>query len=301
MQLTVLPAEASSRLDAFLSGRLGISRSDALRLLEAGFVSHNSRPLNPKAKGRRLAAGDLIVVRQLEALTQLVPDSVSPLKVLVETGDVIIVDKPAGMPVMPRRPQETGTVLNAVVARYPQLQGVGEGGLRSGVVHRLDTETSGALAVALTETAWQRLREDFTEHRTEKIYHAIVQGRCPPSGDDQMQLVVSQHHPAKVAVLPEPMRQSRSCALSYQTLKMLKGATLIEVRLETGFLHQIRVMMAHLGHPVVGDGHYGASLQARRTMLHAARLTVDGVTAVSPIPSDFEATLAQLALPESEQ
>lgn len=301
MQLTVLPHEAGSRLDAFLTERLGVSRSDALRLLEAGFVSHNSRPFNQKAKGRKLAAGDVIVVRQLEALTQLVPDNAMPLKILVESSDFIIVDKPAGMPVMPLRPRETGTVLNAVVARYPQLQGVGEGGLRSGVVHRLDTETSGALAVALTETGWRRLREAFTERRTEKIYHAIVQGRCPPGGDHQLHLVVRQHHPAKVVVLTEPTRQSRSCALSYETLKMLKGATLIEVRLETGFLHQIRVMMAHLGHPVVGDSHYGASLQAPRTMLHAARLTVDGVTAISQTPPDFEATLTQLTLPESER
>lgn len=301
MTFTVLPDEAGSRLDAFLTERLGISRSDALRLLEAGFVSHNSRPLKQKAKGRKLAAGDVIVVTQLEALRQLVPDNAMPLTILVATSDFIIVDKPAGMPVMPLRPQETGTVLNAVVAHYPQLQGVGEGGLRSGVVHRLDTETSGALAVALTETGWQRLREAFTERTTEKIYHAIVQGRCPPTGQHRMQLTVSQHHPAKVAVLAEPSRQSRSCALSYQTLKVLNGATLIEVRLETGFLHQIRVMMAHLGHPVVGDSHYGALLQAPRTMLHAARLSLAGVSAISPTPPDFKETLVQLALPESEQ
>jgi 23S rRNA pseudouridine1911/1915/1917 synthase len=299
MKLTVLPEEAGGRLDRFLSARLGVSRADALRLLEAGLISCNSRPLSQKAKGHKVAAGDVIAVRQLSALTQLTPNPTMPLPILAATRDFIIIDKPAGLPVRPQRLQETTTVLNAVVARYPQLQGIGEGGLRSGVVHRLDTETSGALAVALTEAGWRRLRRDFTERQAEKIYHAIVEGHCQPQASVALELVVSQHHPARVTVVAAPTHQSRHCRLSYRTLKLLKGATLIEVRLETGFLHQIRVTMAHLGHPIIGDVHYGATLAAPRPLLHAARLTVAGVTAISPTPPDFKATLAQLALDET--
>lgn len=292
MRWVVAPQEAGERLDRALARRLAIGRRRALKLLEAGLVRCNGRPLNSKAKGERLVAGDRIEVARLELLEAIVPEPTLPLVVLAESAEAIIVDKPAGMPVMPLRFQETGTVLNAAIARYPQLQGVGEGGLRSGVVHRLDTETSGALAIALTQTGWQRLRRAFRARQVTKRYLALVEGHCPPAGHCALYLQVKQHRPARVTASATPLPQSRRCTLSYRALRPLSDATFIEVKLESGFLHQIRATMAYLGHPIVGDAHYGARLAAPRPMLHAAYLALAGLHAESPLPADFQEMLA---------
>ena len=191
-------------------------------------------------------------------------------------------------------------MLNAVVARHPEIQGVGEGGLRSGVAHRLDVDTSGALLFATREGTWQRLRAGFRERRVEKTYRAIVHGH-PGSGSALFGLVMARHRPARVRVVGERERESargvRVGELSWRCLKCFGAASLVEVRPRTGFLHQIRATFAHLGHPVAGDRTYGAPADpsgAPRQMLHAARAAVDEIVAESPDPDDFAALCARL-------
>lgn len=296
---TVAEAAAGERLDKVLAQHLSLSRREVVFLLENGKVRLDGRPVSPGTKGRLLSAGQRLSVApfQTKAAARVRPAPELPLAVLFEGADFVVVDKPAGQAVFPHHPDERGTLLNAVVARYPELQGVGEGGLQSGVVHRLDRDTSGALAVATKEAAWQRLRAAFEKRRVRKTYRALVRGRLEGRGREEVTLYVARHRPAYVRVAAGERAEAsgaRRCALEWRTLEAFTDASLLEVELETGFLHQIRVMLAHKGHPVLGDALYGNAALAPRQLLHASRLELSGASVNSPDPADFAAALAAL-------
>jgi 23S rRNA pseudouridine1911/1915/1917 synthase len=295
----VAGADAGSRLDAFLSHALGVSRAEARRLLARGLVRVEGRARGASEKGERLAAGAHVEVDPFLPAAQRrpLPEPGLALPVVAEGPGWLVVDKPAGMPVHPLREDERGTALGFVAARHLEVVGVGEGGLRSGVVHRLDVETSGCLAFAYREEAWQTLRAAFREHRMEKDYRALALGRLEGEDELELELVVAQHRPARVRVGAGGHR----VRLRWRALEALRGATLVEVRPVTGFLHQIRAVFAHLGHPLAGDARYGAAeagdpSQAGRALLHASRLAGAGLAAGAPDPPDFEAALARLRL-----
>jgi 23S rRNA pseudouridine1911/1915/1917 synthase len=294
------PGNAGERLDRFLAERLAVSRARVRHLLEVGRVVQAGRPLTLSDKSRLAAAGDefriLGSLRADEERPEPRPDLA--LRVVAEGKGWLVVDKPAGCGVHPLRPDQQDTVLNAVVARHPEILGVGEGGLRSGVVHRLDVDTTGALLFAYDEDVWRRLRGAFSDHRVEKRYLAIVAGQIDRARAVELTLAVTRHHPAHVEV----QKSGRRCRMHVTPVRALAGATLVEVALETGFLHQIRASMAHFGNPVLGDREYGQESGdspraplARRPMLHAKRLVVDEVRAEVAPPADFEAVLAALA------
>ena len=290
-----------TRLDTFLARALNLSRREALQALGAGLVTVDGEKAAPRDKGRSLDTATTVGVVSLAPLKNIVPDADAPLTVLFEGEGCLAVDKPPGVPVLPRVPFERGTLLNRVVARYPQIQGVGEGGLKSGVVHRLDTDTSGALLLATRQEKWLELRAAFTERRVKKTYRALVQGQLRGAARETMNLVVARHRPAKVRVVTGEdanASSARVCTLAWTALETFPNATLVEVELETGFLHQIRAMFAHKGYPVLGDEVYGAAVpNVPRQMLHAARLTVGSIKAHSPDPADFAAVLARLRQP----
>jgi 23S rRNA pseudouridine1911/1915/1917 synthase len=293
--------EAGLRLDAWLAAALGVSRAAARRELARGTVSVDGRRAGPTLKGRPLAAGTRIAVEAFAADAERAPvaEPETPLRVLAEGPGWVAVDKPAGMPVHPLLPGERGTVLNALVARRPEILGVGEGGLRCGVVHRLDVGTSGALLFATDDARFGQLREAFRRHRVAKTYRALVAGRLAGEGELALQLAVARHRPARVRVVgeddPDFARRSRRTHLAWRALEALGRATLVEVQPVTGFLHQIRVSLAYLDHPVLGDGVYGApDSAAPRPMLHAARVAHRDVEASAPDPPDFAALLAGL-------
>jgi 23S rRNA pseudouridine1911/1915/1917 synthase len=298
-RFTVDERGAGARLDAFLARALGASRAEARRVLARGVVRVDGRRCGPAEKGDALPAGSVVeVARFVPAAAQRpLPEPELALPVLAEGAGWLVVDKPAGMPVHPLREGERGTALGFVAARHPEVVGVGEGGLRSGVVHRLDVETSGCLAFATAEPAWRRLREAFRRHAMEKVYRAIALGRLAGEGTLELELVVARHRPALVRAAPGGHR----VALAWRVLEPLAGATLVEVRPVTGFLHQIRAGFAHLGHPLAGDARYGAAEAgdpsgASRAMLHASRLAGAGVEAEAPDPADFAAAVARLRL-----
>jgi 23S rRNA pseudouridine1911/1915/1917 synthase len=292
----VSAGEAGRRLDLFLAERLGLSRAQARRLLARGAVRLDGRAAGESEKGSGLAAGVSVSVepfrRAGEQVARAEPEA--PLSVLAQGPGWLAVDKPAGMPVHPLREDETGTVLGGVLARHPEMQGVGEGALRSGVVHRLDVDTSGVLLFATREDVWQRLRQGFREHRVEKVYRAVVAGCMHERGSIAVGLAVARHRPARVRVVPESERARargvRDVEMSWEPLEVREDSTLVEVRPVTGFLHQIRVVMAHLGHPLLGDRTYakGAVAEAApRHLLHATRIVFEDVEAESPLPPEF--------------
>lgn len=289
------------RLDRLLAEQLRLSRAQVRRLLARGAVQVDGRPVAEAAKGAAVAVGAKI---EIAAFTRPADERVvaadHPLSILAEGSGWLAVDKPAGMPVHPLRPAETDTVLNAVAARHPEIHGVGEAGLRSGVVHRLDVDTSGALILATRQPAWLELREAFRAHRVDKRYRAIVAGDVEGEGSVAVGLVTARHRPAVVRVVDDAERERsrgvRIAPLSWRSLQRFGTASLLEVRPETGHLHQIRVTLAHLGFPVVGDRTYGRGdpFDAPRHMLHAARVAVDDIDASSPDPADFTALLEGL-------
>ncbi|MCG8550025.1 MAG: pseudouridine synthase, partial [Desulfobacterales bacterium] len=202
--------EQGKRLDVMLGKVMGMSRSQVKRLLEAGRVSVDGRGVGVKQKGRvmfagevvRVDAGDLAVAEDGGVQERIVGEAGAYAGMVIREGDGwVFMNKPAGMAVHPLRLGECGTVLNAVAGAHPQVQGVGEGGLRSGVVHRLDVTTSGVLFVAVREDVWLMGRAAFTGGGTEKDYLALVSGAVDDAGKAKMHLKVARHNPAKVVVV----------------------------------------------------------------------------------------------------
>jgi 23S rRNA pseudouridine1911/1915/1917 synthase len=293
-RLCVGEGDTGTRLDVFLAEQLGLSRAQVRRLLARGAVRLDGRA--SPAKGVTLRAGSRVEVepfaRPEERRALAAPEQ--PLEVLAQGPGWLALAKPAGVPVHPLEEEETGTLLNALIARYPEVHGIGEGGLRSGVVHRLDVDTSGALLWATRQDVWEALREAFRSHRVEKLYRAIVIGRLEQAGSVSLPLVMARHRPARVRVLGEEeaarTRGATRGELAWRPLEVGARASLVEVRLHTGFLHQIRVILAHLGFPVAGDRSYGAlddASGAPRQMLHAARVAWRDIAAECPEPPDF--------------
>lgn len=275
-RIVVSAGEAGSRLDVFLARTLGVSRGYVRRLLARGRIVLSSRPAR---KGTILREAERIEIRPFRhpregplAWTGAV------IPVLAEDAGLLAVDKPAGLATHPLDFEETHTVLSALLACYPEMAGVGEGGVRSGVVHRLDRDTSGVLLFATRDAAWQRAREAFAQRAVEKLYLARVHGRWSEAADivlrldhrgERMQVVKQGGHEAITRIVP---------------LESASGTTLLEVRPVTGLRHQIRATLAHRGHPVVGDRLYGSERDLGRHLLHARRIRIGAFAAESPVP-----------------
>lgn len=299
--LTVQAEDTGRRLDVFLAEKLALSRAQVRRLLASGAVELDGRRVGESEKGARLTSSALVGVAPFARREEqrAIADPRAELVLRAQGPGWLAIDKPAGMPVHPLREDETGTVLSAVIARAPEVHGVGEGGLRSGVVHRLDVDTSGVLLLATEAQSWDRLRRAFAEQRVEKVYRALVLGRVQHGESVELPLVVARHRPARVRVAAESERArgARISRLSYRPLEVFESVTLLEVRPRTGFLHQIRATLAHLGFPVAGDRSYGPASDttgAARQMLHAARVAFEEIEAESPDAADFAALCAGL-------
>lgn len=295
----VTKQQAGQRLDRMLGQHCSLSRSQARRLLRQGQVQVNGRTVDESHKGVILQWGDELRMNGPLASSNLLPvtEPDFPLTMVGEGGDWLAVDKPAGVAVHPLEPGETGTLLNAVAAWYPQILHVGEGGLRSGVVHRLDVATSGVVLFALSDERFEQLRKAFSKHTIRKTYLAAVAGRLEGEGQEDLFLVVAKHRPATVRAVSDEqaphLAGSRRCSLAWRSLEAGDTATLVEVDLHTGFLHQIRATFQHLDHPVLGDDRYPPSDDrplpaAPRLMLHAHHIAVDDIEATSPMPDVFK-------------
>ncbi|MEH3088589.1 MAG: RluA family pseudouridine synthase [Microbacterium arborescens] len=288
------------RVDAALAKLLGFSRTFAAEVAAAGGVSLDGRALG---KSDKLAAGGwLDVFWEERAEARIVPVAVPDLGIVFDDDDIVVVNKPAGVAAHPSLGWEGPTVLGALAAAGYRIATTGAPE-RQGVVHRLDVGTSGLMVVAKSERAYVSLKRAFKEREVEKIYHAVVQGHPDPlAGTIDAPIGRHSSHSWKFAVVPT----GKDSVTHYETLEAFPGASLLDIHLETGRTHQIRVHMAAHRHPCVGDPLYGAdpTLSARlgltRQWLHAHELafahpaTGEWATFSSPYAPDLAHALAVL-------
>lgn len=290
--------DAGERIDVFLVRRLeGASRASVRRLIESGAV---------RVDGRRAKKGDRLSMGQRVALEALpdpgdfdpVPGLASGLPILYEDARLVIADKPAGMPSHPLRPSESATAANALVARYPDMLGIGERRREAGLVHRLDNDTSGALLAARDAITFRALRAALREGRIEKEYIALCAGdvHAPLVIDDE--LVADPKNARRV--VPTGGRGERRTEVTHA--ERLDGLTLVTARAPRASRHQVRAHLAAAGHPLAGDVLYrGPSIDGLdRHFLHAAAMELshpeDGrpIHVTSPLPADLVAVLDRI-------
>ena len=292
---TVAASGAGERLDMYLTDiRKDLSRSHAQKLIENKHVLVNEKSAKDSF---RLRPGDVISLelpppRPLD----LTPEDI-PLDIVYEDDDFMVINKPAGMTVHPAPGHYSGTLVNAVLAHCPSLQGIGDVA-RPGIVHRLDKDTSGLILVAKTDKAHQNLSRQFKDRRIKKAYTALVKGVTKDNaGVIDAPIARDPANRKRMAIV----HGGRYAVTEWSVLKRFQNATLVEARPLTGRTHQIRIHFAHKGHPLFGDAVYGGPMgMIKRQFLHASRLEMrlptsgEMRTFTCPLPEDLEEALGEL-------
>ena len=287
---------SGERLDVAVARLCDVSRPQAHRLIVEGMVLQDGRVRHKP--GDRLEGGEQLTVRVPAAVPAEPQPEAIPLAIVYEDEHMIVVDKPAGMPVHPGPGHSGHTLVNALLAHCPDLPGIG-GVQRPGIVHRLDKDTSGLIVAAKDERAHHGLTRQLAERRMHKTYLALVDGRLQP--DEALIDAPIGRDPNNRKRMLVNGAAAREAQTSYRVRQRFPGYTYAEVSPITGRTHQIRVHMASLGHPVVGDAVYGRPTKlVSRQFLHAWRLElrhpVDGVEMgfEAPLAEDLAAALRRL-------
>jgi len=291
------------RLDRYLAEReAGLSRTFIQRLITRGLVTVNGQATHPS---HPVHPGDQIQMIIPDPEPPALRPEAIPLCIIYEDHNVLVIDKEAGMVVHPAPGHAQGTLVNAILAHCRDLSGVG-GELRPGIVHRLDKDTSGLLMIAKNDVTHRFLAEQFKQRTTEKVYLALVHGHPhPPRGTIDAPIGRDPLHRQRMAVIMD----GRPARTHYRVLEEIGPYALLEAYPETGRTHQVRVHLASVGHPVVGDAVYGPRRGAgslRRHFLHAARLRIrlpgeeQPRVFMSPLPPELMAFLARARLDASE-
>ena len=296
-ELTAATEHAGIRLDAFLSADGTLTRSQAARLIAEGRVRVNGKPA---AKSARLSGGETVTVDVPQLRETALPPQDIPLDVVYEDDDVIVVNKPTGLVVHPAPGHPDGTLVNALLHHCgDSLSGIG-GEKRPGIVHRIDRDTSGLIIAAKNDAAHLALSAQLKDHSLSRTYECLVTGNMKQdSGTVDAPIGRSSADRKKMAVVPT----GRRAVTHWEVVARYPGVTHLRCRLETGRTHQIRVHMAYIGHPILGDTVYGAKKPVpglTGQCLHAAGLrfihprTGEPVELHCPLPPEFTAMLQKL-------
>ena len=294
-------AGTGERLDKEIVAHVGerLTRSQIQALIRDGLVTVDGSATKASA---RLKGGERVrvVVPPPKQDTTVAPEPIA-LNVVYEDDEFAVVDKPAGLVVHPGAGNETGTLVNALLARYPEIADIRYSPKRRGIVHRLDKETSGLILVARSERAMHRLMAQFQRRTVEKVYVALAE-RAPKTLTGRIEAPIGRDPSQRRKMMVT--RDGRPAVSEFAVVEQFKdGQALLRVKLLTGRTHQIRVHMAFVGAPLVGDSLYGyrhQRLSLRRQFLHAARLCFDHpdtgerLCFESPLPPDLQAALDNL-------
>ena len=288
-------ARDGERLDRFVSENCpGLSRTHAQKLITEGLVTVNGQ--SAKA-GHRLNAGDAVEVTvPPEPIPTMSPEDI-PLDIIYEDSDLLVVNKPAGMTVHPAPGHPGHTLANAVLAHFPELKDE-DNTLRPGIVHRLDKDTSGLMVVAKNRAAQANLADQFKSRTVNKSYLVLVKGQLKPeTGIIEAAIGRDPRNRQRMAVVT----RGREARTAYRVVKYTGKYSLLEIKPETGRTHQIRVHLAAIGYPVVGDATYGIkNPHLSRQFLHASKLgfnlpsTGEYVEYEAPLPEDLERALREI-------
>ena len=296
-ELTAATEHAGVRLDAFLSADGALTRSQAARLIAEGRVRVNGKPA---AKSARLSGGETVTVDVPQLRETALPPQDIPLDVVYEDDDVIVVNKPTGLVVHPAPGHPDGTLVNALLHHCgDSLSGIG-GEKRPGIVHRIDRDTSGLIIAAKNDAAHLALSAQLKDHSLSRTYECLVTGNMKQdSGTVDAPIGRSSADRKKMAVVPT----GRRAVTHWEVVARYPGVTHLRCRLETGRTHQIRVHMAYIGHPILGDTVYGAKKPVpglTGQCLRATGLrfihprTGEPVELHCPLPPEFTAMLQKL-------
>lgn len=272
MKITVPPQDKALRLDHFLIEQFGKSRAYWKEAIPSR-VRVNGRI--PK-KGMWVEGGEVLEwEREEESETPFAADPSLSLKVLHEDPDFIVVEKPAGMDIHPLKAEESGTLFQAVIARFPEIAGIGPSPREGGLLHRLDRDTSGLVMLARNSQAFDFLKTEFQKRRIEKEYMALVENEgVLDSKQHSIELPIDHHPKNKKKMKVDP--KGRSALTFFQAVESYEGASLLKIQIPTGVRHQIRVHLAYEGFPILGDTLYGQidyPDDIPRLFLHATRLS----------------------------
>lgn len=304
IEVEVPPEEAGERFDRFVAKAANISRQRAMSLLDEGKVRVGRRRMK---KGERVEAGMKLTIGLPESESP-VPQPELPLSVLYEDQWIIAVDKPAGISMHPLEAGETGTLANALLARYPDVIGASPEERCPGLVHRLDRETSGVVLWARKRETFDFLREQFAAKTVEKKYFALVDGFVEGAGELNVPLAHDPSSDKRMLATPYPADaeklKARPAITKYRALGTGDAATLLDIEIPTGVMHQIRAHFAFVGYPVLGDTLYGGRTLPglARHLLHAASIAFEHPDGsgrkriVSTLPADFRDALTQLGI-----
>ena len=307
--IRVEAGEAGTRLDKFLAKRFSDhSRNYFQQLIKKGKISVNK---NPADKDASLKPDDL-VLGELEPVGEIsiAPDDSVKFKVIYDAKEFAVVEKPAGLVTHPSATHKSGTLVNGILARWPEIAGVGESALRPGIVHRLDKETSGLMVVAKTQPMYLWLKNQFQDRKVEKKYIALVFGKMSQK-EGEISVPIARRKTKQITV-PHANKgfsgnayKSRKASTGFKILDFYNDFTLVEALPRTGRMHQIRVHFKHIGHPLAGDKTYASkrvlsALPMERHFLHAGYLAFNlpsGEKAEfsSDLPADLKVILNGLA------
>ena len=310
-EIVVQESETGERLDTFLAGKTGITRSQIQALIKKGYVFVNATNAH---QNYRIKLHDRISLSVPDKETEgLIPESI-PIDILYKDASLVVVNKPPGMVVYPAAGHRSGTLMNALSYQYRDLSAPG-GPLRPGIVHRLDKDTSGVIVIACNNHAYYDLIEQFKKRTINRRYLALVYGNLRDDKGKILQNIGRSDSDRKR--MSTRSRRGKEAVTKWKVLKRLRDATFIEVKLGTGRTHQIRVHFASIGHPVLGDRTYGKKTDVTvkgkekiffpRQMLHAELLgfthpeTGEYLEFSSPMPEDMAERIRELLYCQSEK
>ena len=308
-----LQAEGKPRLDVFLAKRLDHTRSSIQKMVKEGLVFVNGKP--PKKSGDTLRAGDIVEVREKATVSAQPQETISDVPIIAETDDYLVVNKPAGLLVHQTEANEPVTLANWLLARYPALAEVGDDPKRPGIVHRLDREASGLLAIAKTQAMFEHLKAQFQHRTIEKEYVVLVYGAIE-ADHDVIDFAIDRGKDGRMVARPKTKgltlrtigktQPGKVAVTEFSVEKRFRRYTLLLVKTHTGRMHQIRVHLFAYNHPVAGDAlYFNRRLQKKRDQelgrlfLHAERLCFEDLSRErkcfeAELPGELQRFLSEL-------